>query len=96
MSLPLNRIVKDPAENIDYTVNYGPWLQKTTTGDTISSVVWTVPPGITKTGQSNTTTTATVWLSGGQLGKVYTITCIPTTASNRTQPYSFEVSIQSK
>ena len=96
MSLPLNRIVKDPSEIIDYTVNYGPWLQKTTTGDTIISVVWKVPAGLTKVSQAQNNTTATIVVSGGQLGKVYTLTCVATTVQNRTEPFSFELFLQAK
>lgn len=93
---PLTRFLKDPNATTDWTLDWSAWLNSTVTGDTIASVLWTVQAGLTKTQQTNTTTTATVWLSGGVLRKVYTITCQITTASGRTELNSFELLIQSK
>ena len=61
--------VKDPQATLDYRFDWSAWL----TPDTISSVTWTVPAGITQTAATNTTTTATIWLSGGTVGTRYTI-----------------------
>lgn len=66
-------VPKDPQEVIDYTVD---WAAELGTGEQISGTpVWTVPSGITKDSQANTTTTATVWLSGGTAGNEYEIAC---------------------
>jgi len=96
MALPLIRKIKDPHATLDYTLDWSAWLTETTSNDTIASVAWTVPPGIMKTLQSNTSTTATVWLSGGVLTKVYPITCLITTLGGRTEAFSFELLIQDK
>jgi hypothetical protein len=95
MATPLTRVVKDPNAVLDYVVDWSAWLEKSS-NDIISSVVWVVPAGITKSSTAFDTTTATVWLSGGSLNKVYTITCRMTTVGGRTEDYSFEVSIQAK
>ena len=100
MALPIPRFVKDPNANpLDYTIDWSAWLQSAATTDTISSVSWTVPTGLTKTNATNTTTTATIWLSGGVLGSgksVYKVTCLVTTAGGRTEAQSFELLIQAK
>jgi hypothetical protein len=61
---------KNPTAKLDFSVNYAPWLAS---GVTISSSAWTVPSGLTEVSESNTTTTATVILSGGTEGKIYEV-----------------------
>lgn len=74
-----NIFEKDPQAIWPYTIDYVNLLP---TGETISSVTWTVPTGITKVSQANTTTTATVVLSGGTAGQRYEVLChIVTTPS---------------
>lgn len=86
-------IVKDPNAILDYTVNWAAWL--TDSGaDTISSVSWTVPAGITQASASNTTTAATIWLSGGTASQTYRVTNRITTVGGRTADRSFDVVVQ--
>jgi hypothetical protein len=84
---------KDPDDVLDYLVDFGvdedDWLGS----DTLSAVTWTVPTGITKVAQVNTTTTATIWLSGGTAGAVYTIGIRVTTAGGRTKDESLKIRI---
>jgi hypothetical protein len=61
---------KNPTAKLDFSVNYAPWLAS---GVTISSSAWTVPSGLNEVSESNTTTTATVILSGGTEGKIYEV-----------------------
>ena len=50
------------------------WASETTDrSETISTSTFTVPTGITIDSQSNTDTTASVWLSGGRHGVDYII-----------------------
>lgn len=81
------RKTKDKDSVLDFVVDWADWLD----GDTISAVTWNVATGIDKTTQSNTTTTATVWLSGGSVKSVYPITCRVTTEANRVEDFSFEI-----
>lgn len=78
---------KDPDETLDYCWD---WSQILPSGDTISSVTWTVAPGLTKENSTASTTTATVWVSGGTVGERYPIACKVTTVAGRiferTQP----------
>lgn len=74
------RFIKDPDAKLDYTIDWSSWL---TDSETISSVVWTVGTGITEESTSNTTTTATIWLSGGTAGERYAAACRITTSDSR-------------
>ncbi len=82
---------KDPDAIKDYTVNWVAWLGT----DTIATVAWTVPAGITKTAESHTTTATTIWLSGGTVGQVYTVLCRITSAGGRTEDQTFSIKVQS-
>ena len=84
--------VKDPNATLDYKLDWSAWL----TTDTISTVTWTVPTGITQTAATNTTTSATIWLSGGTVGTRYTVVCRITTTAGRIDERSLLVSVQQK
>lgn len=79
----------DPHEEKDYQLT----LTKLLGVDTIASVTWEATSGITiVTGKNtNTTTTATVWLSDGTAGQVYTITAKIITAQGRQFDRSFKL-----
>lgn len=78
---------KAPYDIVDYTFNYATWLGV----DTITTSTWTVPSGITSHAESDTTTTATIWLSGGTAGETYTIVNQIVTASGRKKEQAFVV-----
>lgn len=79
MSVTKPTFVKHPSEKLDYVFNWSTALN----GDTISSVAWTADPGITLSGQTNTTTSATVFVAGGTDGTTYELECAVTTAGGR-------------
>lgn len=72
---------KDPSAVLDWQFNWSNWLAAS---ETISSATVTVDSGLTKDSQSNTTTSVTVWLSGGTLGTTYKVVCRITTNQGRT------------
>ena len=82
--------IKDPSARKDYTVDWTAWLDD----DTIDAVEWMVPSGITQTSASNTTTAATVWLSGGTHGSEYAVVCQITTAGGRIDQRSIPIRIR--
>lgn len=84
--------VKDPDSVIDYVWDWSAWLG----ADTILTSTWIVPTGLTKTSQSNTTTTATVWLSGGTLGASYQVTNRIVTNQGRTEDRTMEIVIRER
>ncbi|HHB12214.1 MAG TPA: hypothetical protein ENK62_03330 [Chromatiales bacterium] len=84
--------LKDPDSTLDYVIDWSSWLGS----DTIASSSWTVPAGLTMTSESNTTTTATVWLSGGSAGSSYQVTNRITTAAGRVDERSITIEVQER
>jgi hypothetical protein len=79
-----------PDAVLDYTMDWSEWLD----GDTIASSIWTAESGITINSSSNTTTVATVWLSGGTAGESYRVTNQITTAAARTDDRSLFITVK--
>jgi hypothetical protein len=50
-----------------------------------------LPDGLTEVSSSNTTTTATIFVSGAECGRTYRITCRYTTAGGRTRDKTIRV-----
>lgn len=83
---------KDPNAVKNYEVDWGEeYLQG---GDTITSSTWFADTGITIDSHTNTTTVATVWLSGGTDGLDYRVTNRITTASGLTDDYSLIMQVR--
>lgn len=83
---------KDPEAVLDYRIDWTNWLQ---TGETISTSAWTVPSTLTQpTAASNTTTTATVWLGGGEDGTTYRVTNRIVTTGGRTNERSLTIFVR--
>jgi len=71
---------KDPSDVDDFTLSFANELG----AETIGGASWTATAGITIGATSNSTTAATVRLSGGTAGTDYTATCTVTTSGGRT------------
>lgn len=84
--------IKDPGAVLDYTFDWAPWLGT----DTILTSTWSVPPGMTLVSQSNTTTTATAFVSGGRADDQAIITNTIITVGGRTDDRSIVLSIQQR
>lgn len=80
---------KRAAAVLDYTENWVTWLGD----DTISTSDWEAETGITIDSETETTTTATVWLSGGTVDNVYTVTNTIVTAAGRTQTRTILIAV---
>ena len=83
---------KDPSAVLDYEINWATWLDD----DTISTSDWIVPVGITEHSSSNTTTTATIWLSGGTDGKSHEVTNRIVTAAGRTDDRTLTIKMKQR
>lgn len=83
----MKKFHKDPNATLDYSINWEDWLA----GDTITVSNWTATAGITIESASNTTTLASVWLSGGTARDNYTITNAITTAGGRIDDRSISI-----
>ncbi len=87
-----SRFLKDPDAVLDYQIDWEDWLD----GDTISSSSWTVADGITEVTDTNTTTTATIWLSGGTDGASYNVVNRIVTAGGRTEDRTITIVCQER
>lgn len=85
-------LYKDSSEKLDYQFD---WNTEYLRGaDTISSSTWTsTPTGLTHVGTSNTTTTATIRISGGVVGTTYTVTNHVVLASGQEAERSFYLKV---
>jgi hypothetical protein len=68
------RIRRDTTDRLDYSLDWLWWL---TAPEVISTATWTVPTGLTTVSTVLASPVTTIWLSGGSLGAVYTIKCLP-------------------
>jgi hypothetical protein len=85
--------IKDPQGIIDYTIRWTSWLPS---GDTISSSNWTVPAGIVKVSEANTTTDAIIFLASGTVGVIYPVTNRIVTAGGRQNDQTISILIEEK
>lgn len=72
---------KDPDDTLDFPFNWKPELY----GDTIATSDFLLPDGLTEVSSSNTTSTATIFVSGGTSGVIYRITNRIITVGGRTR-----------
>jgi len=82
--------LKDPSDRTDYGFDWTDWLA----GDTISASAWTLPTGLTDYSDSNTTTSTTIWITGGTHGTDYLITNQITTAGARIKQRSIKIMVR--
>lgn len=82
MSIPMLRWEKDPDEVLDFQIDWATNVLED--GDEIDTSTWIMPAGVTKDDDSNTTGTATVWISGGTHNRTYEIVNRITTTGGRT------------
>lgn len=88
----MSMFLKDPDEVLDYKFDWSTWLGS----DTIQSITLIVPSGITKDSDTNDTTSATIWLSGGTSGNDYKITNRIVTAGGRTAERAITIRVSDK
>lgn len=93
-------ISKDPEAQLVYSFDWTEWLP---TGDSVSTVSYTVqarandPAPVVRESQGVQSGTITyVELSGGQVGKVYTITAEVTTTDGLIDRRNFRVKIENR
>lgn len=84
--------VKDPDSTEDYPFVWAGELD----GDTISSSTFVLPDGLTQVSTSNTTTMATIFVSGGTDGQTYRITNRIVTAGGRTWDKTIRIQVSEK
>jgi hypothetical protein len=95
--MSLKTFIKDPQAILDIRINWATWLAGLPVStDTISSSVWTVPVGITKVSDTNSTTTTTIRLSSGTLGTTYELLNHVVLASGQEDERTIKVKIKNQ
>lgn len=85
---------KDPQAVLDWIWDWTDWMD---TGEQIATSTFTVtPPGITIDSDENSLYSATVWLSGGTEGQVYSVTNTITTNQGRTDERSITIRVTNR
>ena len=89
---------KDPEAVLDYGINWdaNDWLGTDTIKADGTGSTWTVPAGITKVTDSKTTTTTTIWLSGGTAGETYSVKDHIVTVGGREEDCTLTIVCESK
>jgi hypothetical protein len=88
--------IKDPEAVLDYTIDWSPWLPDT---DIIITSSWSLDPSggsLTIAAESDTATTATVWLSGGERRRKYKVINHILTQAGREDDRTILLEIQDK
>jgi hypothetical protein len=92
-------IVKDPQSKLDYSIDWSQWLS---TEDVIVNSVFTIstiandPAPITNQGTFTSNEIASVILSGGTIGNIYTITNTITTSNGLIDERFFRIVVRDK
>ena len=95
----MKRFTQDKDATLDYSIDWSEELAANGP-DTIATSTWEAETGITigadAKAPSHTATAATLWLSGGTVGRTYKVTNRIVTAGGRTDDRSFMFSIVEK
>lgn len=84
----LGDAIKDPAEVLDYQIEWSAWLN----GDTLQTVAVTADAGVTVDSVSHDTAQVVVWISAlAEMETWYAVACTVTTAAGRTGRRRFRV-----
>jgi hypothetical protein len=93
----MDTFIKDPDATLDYHRDWSEWLVD---GDTITSSEWIVPDdfevGTGEKAPSFTSSTATVWLSGGEPRRAYRVTNRITTTQGRVDDRSLVILVRER
>lgn len=98
------RFVKDPDAVLDYRFDWkaltngtgdSDWLQS---GETIATRTVTVEDGLTKDSDAlaDTNTSVLVWLSGGEVGESYDVTCRIVTSAGRQDDRTIQIIVEER
>lgn len=90
MPTEITTFLKNKNATLDYSIDWSKWL----TDDNITgSPTWFIPTDLTKVNEMNSAKITSVWISGGILNKIYTITCRIQTTQGRIDERSFKIKI---
>jgi hypothetical protein len=90
-----NYYQRDPQDVLPVGNDWSTWLEA---GETITASSWTVPAGITQTtpAPSFTTTTTTIWLTGGTLNLSYPVVNHITTNQGKQRDQTLTIAVRDR
>lgn len=88
----LGRFIKQPADRLDYDIDYRDWL--TDRADTLQSAAVTAEAGISVDDFVLVSGVVKVYLSGGTDGQTYKITCTATTTGGRIKQAEISINVK--
>ena len=94
MPASLGWSTKDPSDIAPHGIDWSRELAAVTPAETIATVVWTVPAGLTGGTQSVSGSVALIVLSAGVAGADYEVTCRITTSGGRTLERSASLAVR--
>jgi len=92
-------IDKDPSAILSYTLDWADWLPS---GSTVSTSTWAISTitgdasPLTSVTTTNTGTTTIIKVSGGTVGKIYTLTNTITTSGSLTDRRNFRIKVKNR
>lgn len=81
---------KSPSDVLDYSWVWSAWLAE---GEVIVTSTVTVETGLTLDNDSNDTTSATAWISGGSVGETYQVNNQIVTDQGRTVERAIQIRV---
>jgi len=90
--MSLGRVVKDPSDVRIWAFDWSAFLA--VRGATLSSSTWAVSAGLTKDAEANTTTVATVKISGGTAREDYQATNTVVLSNGETIEKSIDIAVR--
>lgn len=84
---------KDPDARLDYGWDWTAWLVDDDTIATAEIIGGDIEDGVTVEDTTHDDTTVTTWVSGGTVGRSYTLVCRITTTSGRTDDRTLRITI---
>ena len=88
--------IKDPDSVVDYQIDWSATMGESSPNDTIATSSWSADNGLTVDSDSNTTTTATVWVSGGTRATYANLVNTITTVGGRTHERTIVIKLQDR
>ncbi len=85
-------VIKDPQARLQYGFDWEKWLA----GRTITATSWTVPTGLEGDTEAFSPSVATIWLSGGTVGKTYSVINQITASDGSIDERTFRLTIRNK
>lgn len=89
-SSPVQTFDKDPLAVLDYTYDWGKWLQP---GEYLATVSWNVAAGLSQAGTTFSGSVATIFLTGGTSGVTYAVYAAITTTAGRLDKRTIQINV---